>query len=295
MPNYNKASFINFSIQSVLTQTYSDFELIIVDDGSTDNSVSIIKSIKDERIRLIEQANSGAAAARNNGIKNARYNYLAFLDSDDIWMPWFLEKMNCLLTNFPDAGAYCCSFLREKLELNKDYSNYYRDNSNDYIIDNYFNSVLCGSESMTASTTVVKKEVFGKCGVFPVGLSNWEDFDMWLRIALFYDLCYTDCVCAVYNDVPNSASRNKSNLHAPIFDNYKFFIKKSGIRGKKKKSFKLLVAQKEGHAAYEQYLVDRNGKKALRRVLPFMFIRLKDKTYWSAVLQFLFTPERIVY
>lgn len=294
MPNYNKASFVDSAIQSVLNQTYTHFELIIIDDGSTDNSVEIINSIKDNRIKLIKQKNSGAAVARNNGIKNAQYDYIAFLDSDDIWLPWFLEKMNSLIIQFPEAGAYCCNYLKEKVELNKDYSKYYSDNSDDYLIDNYFNSVLYGSESMTASTTVVKKEVFKKCGAFPVGLNNWEDFDMWLRVALYNDVCYTNCICAVYNDVPNSASRNKADLHAPVFDNYKMHIKMSGIKGEKKKSFIMLVAQKEGHAAYEHYLVDRNGRKALKRVLPFLPIRFKDKTYWSAVLQFIFTPERVL-
>lgn len=296
MPNYNKANYIATSINSVLNQTYPFFELIIVDDGSTDDSLSVLESFSDKRIKLIRINNSGAAAARNTGIESANYGLIAFIDSDDIWLPHFLGKMVSLIKRFPEAGAYSCAFLRETFDGDnpKKYKGVNCSDSQDYIIENYFESVLDVTEAMTASTTVVKKCVFDQCGMFPVGVKNWEDFDMWIRIALYFEVCYTTCICAVYNDVPNSASRNKTNLYAPVFENYKMHIKKSGIKGKKKKAFRLLVAKKEGHAAYEQYLVDHNGMKALRRVIPFLLIRFKDKTYWSAILQFIFTPERVL-
>ena len=295
MPNYNKSQYLSFSIESVLEQTYPFFELIIIDDGSLDDSVRIIESYKDSRIMLIKQENSGAAAARNNGIKNARFNFVAFLDSDDIWLPHFLEKMVSLINSFPDAGAYSCAFFKEKIDADnlKKYDRIKCLDSKDYIIDNYYDSVLNGTEAMTASTTVVRKTVFELCGLFPVGLKNWEDFDMWIRIALYSKVCYTTCICAVYNDVPNSASRNRENLHAPVFDDYRYHIRKSGISGEQKKSFVRLVAQKKGHAAYEQYLIDRNGWKAVKEVIPFVYVRFRDKTYWSSMIQFLITPERV--
>ena len=94
MPCYNGADFISETIDSVLAQTYENWELLIIDDGSSDNSLEIVKSYAatDPRIRPISQANAGSAAARNNGIKQARGQYIALLDSDDLWLPEFLES-----------------------------------------------------------------------------------------------------------------------------------------------------------------------------------------------------------
>ena len=93
-PCYNGARYIGETIESVLSQTYTDWEMIIINDGSTDNSYAIIKEYekRDRRIRSIQQENAGSAAARNNGIRNANGQYIALLDADDIWLPMFLEK-----------------------------------------------------------------------------------------------------------------------------------------------------------------------------------------------------------
>ena len=89
---YNKGELVGRSIRSILGQTYSDFEIIVVDDGSTDNGIEIVRGFKDDRIKLISQENAGPGAARNAGIKAANTEYIAFLDADDEWYPWFLEN-----------------------------------------------------------------------------------------------------------------------------------------------------------------------------------------------------------
>lgn len=114
IPTYNRADKIKPAVESVLNQTYTDFELIVVDDGSTDNTSEVIESIEDSRIRYVHQENAGACAARNNGINYAKGEYIAFHDSDDIWHKDKLEKqMNALLQN--NADIVCC-------RLNKKYS-----------------------------------------------------------------------------------------------------------------------------------------------------------------------------
>lgn len=112
MPCYNGEKFIKETIESVLTQTYTSWELLIIDDGSKDNSVDIIKSYQqDQRIKLIQQANAGSAAARNNGIRHSQGQYMALLDSDDIWLPNFLEEQIKFMKN-KNAICVCCSYSR---------------------------------------------------------------------------------------------------------------------------------------------------------------------------------------
>jgi len=107
IPTYNRAGYLGEAIQSVLDQTFSDFELLVVDDGSTDNTREVVASFKDVRVRYIQQENRGVAAARNAGIKASDGEYIAFLDSDDIWLPENLEIKVKLLDSRPEVGLVC--------------------------------------------------------------------------------------------------------------------------------------------------------------------------------------------
>lgn len=112
MPCYNGEKFIKETIESVLAQTYASWELLIIDDGSKDGSVDIIKSYQqDQRIKLIQQANAGSAAARNNGIRQSKGQYMALLDSDDLWLPEFLEKQINFIKK-KQVVCVCCSYSR---------------------------------------------------------------------------------------------------------------------------------------------------------------------------------------
>ena len=107
IPTYNRAKTIERSINSVLSQSYSNLELIVVDDGSSDNTKSVVENIDDSRVRYIWQNNSGACAARNNGINNARGEYIAFNDSDDTWKPNKLEKQLEVVTKTGADVVFC--------------------------------------------------------------------------------------------------------------------------------------------------------------------------------------------
>ena len=114
IPLYNKVLYVEKAVRSVWAQTYRDFELIIVDDGSTDGSLSVVESLCSElsqtdlkaKFNIVSQKNSGVSTARNNGVKSARYPYLCFLDADDWWEPTFLEKMSRFIGEFPQASIY---------------------------------------------------------------------------------------------------------------------------------------------------------------------------------------------
>ncbi|MCH7785011.1 MAG: glycosyltransferase family 2 protein, partial [Bacteroidetes bacterium] len=106
IPLYNKDKFITKTIQSVLNQTFTDFELLIVNDGSTDNSLKIAQSFNDKRLKLISIENSGVSLARNTGIKAAKHNWIALLDADDWWAPTFLEEFIEAFKLFPNYNLF---------------------------------------------------------------------------------------------------------------------------------------------------------------------------------------------
>ncbi|NLB79493.1 MAG: glycosyltransferase family 2 protein, partial [Clostridiaceae bacterium] len=106
IPLYNKAPYIMRSLRSVLAQSYQNFEIVVVDDGSTDGGGDIVLSVGDPCIRLIRQENGGVSAARNRGIQEAKADLIAFLDADDEWKPSFLELILDMYSNYPDAGLY---------------------------------------------------------------------------------------------------------------------------------------------------------------------------------------------
>lgn len=113
VPLYDKASYVLRSLASVAAQTVEDFEVIVVDDGSTDGGGSVVAGISDSRFRLIRQANAGPGAARNRGLREARAPYTAFLDADDTWSPNFLSENVSILERYPTAAAVCCGWYEQ--------------------------------------------------------------------------------------------------------------------------------------------------------------------------------------
>jgi glycosyltransferase involved in cell wall biosynthesis len=111
MPVWNKRDFVAATLAAALAQSFRDFELIVVDDGSTDDSVAIIRGVADPRIRIIAQANAGPGRARNAGIEVARHDWIAFLDADDIWLPDHLAELDLIRTCHPDAGMIGTAFV----------------------------------------------------------------------------------------------------------------------------------------------------------------------------------------
>ena len=110
MPFYNKAPYVRKAVASVVGQIYRDWEMVVVDDGSTDGSGDIVAAIADKRIRLVRQENAGVSAARNRGVTESTAPYICFLDADDWWEPTFLEEMAGLIDRYPDAGIYGTSY-----------------------------------------------------------------------------------------------------------------------------------------------------------------------------------------
>lgn len=220
IPLYNKARHIKNTIESVLGQSYQDFEIIVVDDGSTDAGAKVVLQISDLRIRLLQQENGGVSKARNTGILNAKNDLIAFLDADDIWSFNHLETLNRMAINFPEAGMYATSYCIRKANVDIQLDLYgIPSNPWEGIVNNYFESITFGDNIISSSSVAIKKTVFKDVDMFPDGVRMGEDQDMWLRIALKYPVCFSTIVTAVYNleaDNRSCLSMQINDLKSPL-------------------------------------------------------------------------------
>ncbi|ULC58996.1 glycosyltransferase [Flaviramulus sp. BrNp1-15] len=188
IPLYNKEKYVEATIKSVLNQTFKDFELLIINDGSTDNSLKLIKKFKDDRINIFSQKNSGLSATRNIGIKKARANYIAFIDADDLWFEDYLETMHNLIQLNKNYSVFASNYklLKPKksisLSNNKPFKTFKKK-----IISNYFDLT---NYKITQSSIVINKNVFEKVGCFDETINYAEDEDFYIRCFANYDLIF---------------------------------------------------------------------------------------------------------
>jgi glycosyltransferase involved in cell wall biosynthesis len=210
---YNAANYIDETIDSVLAQTFPDFELIIVDDGSSDHTVKVVNSYSDERIVLLEQENAGPAAARNTAIKHATGKYLAILDSDDLWLPNYLETMLGILNNDP------------KIDLaypNAEYFGTPAWNGKKFM-DKYPSTLPVTLEKILAGecrifiSSIFKREIVDTVGVFDTSLKGSEDLDLWMRICQGgFRFSFTTEVLAKYRKRSDSLSSGSESFYRNV-------------------------------------------------------------------------------
>lgn len=179
MPTFNREMFLREAIQSVLDQTFRDFELIIIDDGSTDGTKDVVNSFPDHRIHYIYQSNRGRSNARNHALHIARGRYIAFLDSDDLYLPDKLQLQVDFLNMHPEfsmvyTSAYCMDETGALL-----HDSYAATVSGDI----YQEIAFYVPVTITLPTVMVSREVFEKVGGFDEKMDRFEDTDMWRRIA----------------------------------------------------------------------------------------------------------------
>ncbi|MEE8057067.1 MAG: glycosyltransferase [Pseudomonadales bacterium] len=201
IPLYNKASSIVATVESVLQQQYPYFELIIINDGSTDQSLERLKQIDDKRVRIISQENAGVAHARNTGISMASYPYIAFLDGDDAWDKLFLSDIVALIISFPNAGAYSTGYQYELADNQRKIAtpNFTRKQKECAVfLYSFFETSYAGDLPIQASGCCIPKKVLDHVGVFPVGEAIGEDQDLWARIGLKYPMAFSQTVRSTY-------------------------------------------------------------------------------------------------
>jgi len=213
IPLYNKAAYIARALDSVLAQTIGDFELIVVDDGSTDGSGDIVRKYSDPRIRLITQENVGVSGARNHGVAKSTAQWIAFLDADDEWRPSFLERTQAFILAHPDVDTVFANFhdIVGRGPWLKDCRDIYG------VVDYFQFCVRHNGRGMCSSCILVRKSTLNAVGGFPLGVHSSEDTDTWIRLALFGKIGYIPEILATYhNDVLGSKIRN-GILARPVF------------------------------------------------------------------------------
>lgn len=216
IPTYNRSKLLRQAIASVLAQTYQDFELIIVDDGSTDDTKSVIEAIPDDRIRYIWQENQQRCAARNTGIAAAQGEYLAFLDSDDLWLPRKLELQLDAIDRYPDISASHGRCVRMNQDFEFIYPHELYSSGEPEWVGDVRESLLMRNP-FASQGVVAHRRLFETVGGFDVSLPHSEDWDMWIRLSAITHFCLINEPVGIYrihsgNRTNNPVSTLKGNL-----------------------------------------------------------------------------------
>jgi len=214
IPLYNKAPYVKKALESVICQTFRDFEVIIVDDGSFDNSYNAAKeALRDSIVnhKLIQQENAGVSTARNNGVVASKGDFLCFLDADDWWAPTFLERMDIFIREYPDACIYGTNY-------------YYVKNGQQHVCvstadTGYINYCRVYAEKLEmplwTGSVCLPRTVFEEMGGFKPCLRLGEDFDLWIRIALKYKVAFLNEPLSYYYQDSDPKWRLVGKLQEP--------------------------------------------------------------------------------
>jgi glycosyltransferase involved in cell wall biosynthesis len=288
IPLYNKEKSIGNTLKSVLNQTITDFEVIVVNDGSTDNSANVVTEFakQDRRIRLVNKPNGGVCSARNRGIQEAKHEYIALLDGDDIWDVHYLEEQTKMIQDFPKANMWGINFAEienEKLtrKLETGLPNGYRG-----YVENYFEMKGRISDLFCSSSVVIRKSAFEKAGMFDERLKYSEDTDMWWRIIALYNVAFFDKYLVFYClDAENRTTHRKILLRNDgpfVVDKYQDKI------WKKNKTFYIWINRHSAQWIAKYLFTDKEqindayiaSKKLDYSVIPFKYRILFKTPYW---------------
>lgn len=293
IPLYNKEPHIERTINSVLAQTILDFEIVVVNDGSTDKSPDIIKNFKDSRIRLIQQQNSGVSAARNKGIQEAKADLIAFLDADDEWTPSFLETVLRLREKYPEAGIYASAYLFCNSEGEKRIANYREIPPAPWegLLESYFLSAAKGEHPVCSSAVCIPKKVLLEENGFKVGAWWGEDDDLWGRVALKYPVAFSWQIGAIYHQgATNRACKREDLVEHPFIEKATMAIINKELQKSKVKDLEECIARyKIISAVHNLY---RGHPEISRKILKSCKTKLlyKEKLFWYF---WSFVPHRV--
>jgi glycosyltransferase involved in cell wall biosynthesis len=203
MPLYNKAKSVRRAVRSVLVQDFADFELIVVNDGSTDSGPDIVSEIHDPRLRLVSQANSGVSAARNAGVDLSRSCHIAFLDADDQWDTTYLSTIHRLVRRFPHAGIYSTAYtlVDGSGKWISAVNPGLLGGNDEGVLHNYFRAACSRVPPICTSSICIPKHVYRSVGGFPLETLCGEDIVLWAKIALAHEVVVTRQCGAVYHQV----------------------------------------------------------------------------------------------
>lgn len=297
IPLYNKEKQIARTLRSVLAQTYHDFEVVIVNDGSTDGSAEEVKKFTDPRIRLISQENGGVSAARNRGIEEARGEYVAFLDADDEWKEGHLANLQDLITHYPQCKARATAY---NFQQGGKYRNMILNkmpfSGEMGVLANYFEVASVSHPPVHSSAVCINKDILQCIGGFPVGVTSGEDLLTWAKIALCTNFAYSLKVTATFDlgyVDPNKARRENDSTDFVGEELKRLYLANKQLRGLKSylslwykmRAMNALMLRKPS-------LVMLNCMKSLRynpfniKVYAFMLMAILPKSINDFVMKF---------
>ncbi len=291
IPLYNKGLYINRALTSILDQTIRDFEVIVVDDGSTDNGAETVRKINDPRIRLVRQKNQGVSAARNRGVSESSADFVAFLDADDEWMPSHLETMIRLRAKYPEAGMYATEYKICMPDGKLRWPDFKDIPAAPWEgrLSNYFRISALGENPVTSSSVGIPKRIFLEAGRFSTGYWYGEDDDLWGRIALKYPVAFSRQPGAInHREAVNRACSKTPPLYTeePFVKTARSAISRQEIAPELIGSLSEYIYKKEIHRALNSILAGdrKNAKLILKRCKTKWLYRRKVKLYILATL-----------
>ncbi len=219
IPLYNKVPYVAEAVGSVLSQTFTDYELVIVDDGSTDQSAEVARQMigTHANCRLISQANGGVSVARNNGVAVSNGEFLCFLDADDWWEPTFLEEMTKLIAEFPDAGIYGTNYTIVNETKHK--TRVAKIGVDEGFEKGYINYCQVYAKTLNmplwTGAVCIPRKVFEEMQGFPKNIKLGEDFLLWIKIALKYKVVFLNTPLSYYNQDVDGVYRGVGHLRMP--------------------------------------------------------------------------------
>ncbi|MFI3331330.1 MAG: glycosyltransferase [Rikenellaceae bacterium] len=226
IPLYNKQEQIVSCIKSVLSQSFRSFEIVIINDGSTDKSLEKISQLSDPRIRIFKQRNSGVSAARNRGISEAKYDFIALLDADDLWHKNYLQTQWELHLKYPACNVCACNYEYKNSsgKITQTKINGLKFNCKDGVIDNYFDVASRSNPPICSSSIMIKKSALQLIGGFPVGITSGEDLLTWARLAVNNKIAYSKSTQAIYVTENSFTPKRKITNFDPVGDSlYKLY------------------------------------------------------------------------
>ncbi len=330
IPLYNKAPYIEKAIRSVLAQTFQEFELIVIDDGSTDNSFEKLRKLSEERggddsfefrflssesenedslksgiespeikkVHVYRQLNKGVSTTRNNGVKLAKYDFIAFLDADDWWDVDYLYEMYSLIKKYPEAAIYAASYYKVK---NSKMIPAQIGVENDFT-EGYMNYFKAYSKSLWmpvwTGACIIRKTNFITENGFNPQLKLGEDFDLWVRIAAKYKVALLNKPLAYYNqdvEVQNRAIGKK--LYEPhqhmLFTDYKDLYLN--------KDFKIMIDKLRLYGLFPYYLRNMYSSEIRKiiRGIDWKYQPIEDKLKYVIIpgflIRFYYKAKEIAY
>lgn len=279
-PTYNRAGFIAQAVDSVLAQSVADWELLIVDDGSSDNTQEVLAAYqKDPRIHYFYQANQGQSIARNNALKRAQGDFVAFLDSDDLWCPDKLERQLALFQKHPDVGVVH----GDESTIDEAGQEIGRENMLRY--SGRITPQLLADNSVSIVTALVRRECFDEMGGFQASHGVADDYDLWLRFSARYRFHYEPGIVASYRVMADQISSDKRRRFAAnelIIKNFLHEFSGSVSRNEKRWGLARFYSR-----AARYFASNGERKRALRAIVIAFRNAPLDSVVWRALFRVL--------